>query len=108
SQGPSEGNALAYAPPAVTTVRGQPLLEQFYAFRRLWPSLGFTNDGSQVYFSSNASGQFNLWCVPTEGGCPGQLTALEEETGGCWRWRSGSAPIRRSTSSTSRRARPRS
>ena len=58
----------------------QPRFEQFIAHRRFAPALGFTRDGLHVYFSSNISGQFNLWRVPLNGGWPEQLTSFIGET----------------------------
>ncbi|MDP8910508.1 MAG: S9 family peptidase [Actinomycetota bacterium] len=65
---------------AVTEVKKQPRFEQFTAVRRFAPVLAFTPDGSQLYFSSNISGQFNLWRIPVEGGWPEQLTSFTGET----------------------------
>ena len=56
-----------------------PRFEQFYAIRRLWPSLGLSPGGETVYFIGDASGQFNLWRVPAAGGCAEQLTSFEDE-----------------------------
>ena len=67
---------------ATTTTRTQKHLrfEQFTAVRRFAPGLAFSPDGSHVYFSSNISGQFNLWRVPVEGGWPDQLTSFSDQT----------------------------
>ena len=65
---------------AVTKTKQLPLLEQFFAVRRFSSALAFTHDGAHVVFSSNISGQFNLWRVPIESGWPEQLTAFTEET----------------------------
>ncbi|MEW6045736.1 MAG: S9 family peptidase [Bacillota bacterium] len=54
--------------------------EQFFAIRRHQPTLAFSPDGRFVYFSSDISGQFNLWRVPVEGGWPDQLTVFEDRT----------------------------
>jgi dipeptidyl aminopeptidase/acylaminoacyl peptidase len=66
--------------------RTTPHFEQFYAIRRLLPTLGFAADGEHILYSTNASGQFNLWRVPVGGGCPEQLTSFEEHSvrGDAW------------------------
>lgn len=53
--------------------------EQFHATRRL---IGFepAPDGESVYFSTDISGQFNLWRVASGGGWPEQLTLFEQES----------------------------
>ncbi|MFL5918822.1 MAG: S9 family peptidase [Gaiellaceae bacterium] len=65
---------------AVTKAQRLPLLEQFFAVRRFSSVLTFSEDGSDILFASNISGQFNLWRVPVEGGWPEQLTAFTAET----------------------------
>jgi dipeptidyl aminopeptidase/acylaminoacyl peptidase len=55
-----------------------PLFDQFYAVRRFQPALAFTPDSSAVLFSTDISGQFNLWRLPVEGGWPRQLTTYED------------------------------
>jgi dipeptidyl aminopeptidase/acylaminoacyl peptidase len=60
--------------------RRDPAFEQFYAVRRFQPTLAFTPDSSAVLFSTNISGQFNLWRVPVTGGWPAQLTSFEDQT----------------------------
>lgn len=54
--------------------------EQFFAIRRHQPTLAFSPDARYVYFSTDISGQFNLWRVPVEGGWPDQLTVFEDRT----------------------------
>jgi dipeptidyl aminopeptidase/acylaminoacyl peptidase len=65
---------------AVTKARKSPLFEQFFAVRRFSSVLAFTVDSANLLFSSNISGQFNLWSVPVEGGWPDQLTTFTDET----------------------------
>lgn len=62
------------------TTRSRPryTFEQFTAIRRYQPALAFSPDGSAVAYSSNASGQFNLWRQPVAGGEPAQLTHYDD------------------------------
>jgi dipeptidyl aminopeptidase/acylaminoacyl peptidase len=67
----------------VATVRTStrlPAFERFIAYRRFGGGLAFTQDGADVLFVSNISGQFNLWRVSVGGGWPDQLTAFAEQT----------------------------
>ncbi len=62
-----------------------PFFEQFAATRlfQIWPfpALEISPDGTQVAYSINTSGQFNLWVQPVEGnGLPQQLTLFSSET----------------------------
>ena len=57
---------------------GRPSFEQYFAYRDYQHTLAFSADGSRVLFSSNISGQFNLWSVPVAGGWPEQLTAYTD------------------------------
>jgi dipeptidyl aminopeptidase/acylaminoacyl peptidase len=57
-----------------------PPFERFFAVRSFQPTLAFAPDGASIYFSSNISGQFNLWRVPVEGGWPEQLTSYHDRT----------------------------
>ncbi|HEU0113052.1 MAG TPA: prolyl oligopeptidase family serine peptidase, partial [Thermomicrobiales bacterium] len=52
--------------------------EQFAAIRRYQPRLAFSPDGAQIAYSANASGQFNLWRQPTDGGEAVQLTRYDD------------------------------
>jgi dipeptidyl aminopeptidase/acylaminoacyl peptidase len=58
--------------------RTLPRFEQFFAVRRFQPTLAFTPDGNAILFSTDTSGQFNLWRSPAERGPLAQLTAFEE------------------------------
>ncbi len=53
--------------------------EQFTAVRRYQPTLAFSPDGGEVAYSTNTSGQFNLWRQSSDGGYPHQLTLYSEE-----------------------------
>jgi dipeptidyl aminopeptidase/acylaminoacyl peptidase len=53
--------------------------EQFTAVRRYQPALTFSPDGAEIAYSTNTSGQFNLWRQSTEGGYPHQLTLYSEQ-----------------------------
>jgi dipeptidyl aminopeptidase/acylaminoacyl peptidase len=52
---------------------------QFTAIRRYQPALSFSPDGTQLAYSTNTSGQFNLWRQPSAGGYPRQLTVFTDE-----------------------------
>lgn len=61
------------------------LFEQFAATRlfQTWPypALDIAPDGTQVAYSINTSGQYNLWVQPVDGsGLPRQLTLFSAET----------------------------
>ena len=57
-----------------------PSFEQLFAYRSFQPTLAFSADGSRLLFSSNISGQFNLWDVDVAGGWPRQLTPFTDST----------------------------
>jgi Tol biopolymer transport system component len=57
-----------------TTAPRRYTFEQLAAIYRYQPALAFSPDGAQIAYSSNASGQFNLWRQPTAGGEAVQLT----------------------------------
>jgi dipeptidyl aminopeptidase/acylaminoacyl peptidase len=59
--------------------KAAPRFEQFFAMRRFQPTLAFTPNGRQLLFSSDLSGQFNLWRVKVTGGWPEQLTTFENQ-----------------------------
>ncbi|HEV2529908.1 MAG TPA: S9 family peptidase [Thermomicrobiales bacterium] len=54
--------------------------ERFAATRRYQPTLALSPDGQDVVYSTNVSGQFNLWRQPTVGGYARQLTLFEDQT----------------------------
>ena len=54
-------------------------MDQFTAIRRYQPTLAFSPDGSEVAYSTNTSGQFNVWRQPSDGGYPRQLTLYTEK-----------------------------
>lgn len=56
------------------------MFEQFTAIRRYQPTLAFSPDGSEVAYSTNTSGQFNLWRQSSEGGYPHQLTLFTDQS----------------------------
>ncbi|MGI8333625.1 prolyl oligopeptidase family serine peptidase [Actinomadura scrupuli] len=51
-----------------------PHYRDFVPGQRFQPSLALSPDGTQVAYSSNASGQFDLWVHPLTGGSPRRLT----------------------------------
>ncbi len=59
-------------------VRGKYTFAQFTAIRRYQPALSFSPDGSEIAYSTNTSGQFNLWKQPSAGGYPKQMTIFTE------------------------------
>jgi dipeptidyl aminopeptidase/acylaminoacyl peptidase len=60
--------------------------EQFSAVRAFTPAavtpppLSFSPDGSEIAYSTNTSGQFNLWKQSSAGGYPIQLTTFTEHS----------------------------
>ncbi len=54
-------------------------LERLYHTKRI-ASIQWSADGRHVYFESNASGRFNIWRVPADGGWPVQVTVADERT----------------------------
>jgi dipeptidyl aminopeptidase/acylaminoacyl peptidase len=65
---------------AAFPARDRYVFEQFVATRRYQPTLAFSPDGSQIAYSTNTSGQFNLWRQSSDGGYPHQLTTFEDRT----------------------------
>ncbi|CAA9545775.1 MAG: acylamino-acid-releasing enzyme [uncultured Thermomicrobiales bacterium] len=53
---------------------------RYAAIRRYQPTLALTPDGQQVVYSTNVSGQFNLWRQPASGGYARQLTLFDDQT----------------------------
>lgn len=51
-----------------------PTYEQYAAIRKYQPVLAFSPDGESIAYSTNISGQFNIWRQPSSGGYPRQLT----------------------------------
>jgi len=60
--------------PASDQHDARPTFEQFTAIRRYQGTLTFSPDGSEVAYSVNTSGQFNLWRQSSDGGYPHQVT----------------------------------
>ncbi len=55
--------------------------EQFTAIRRYGlGALSFSPDGSEIAYTVNTSGQFNLWRQSTAGGFPHQLTVFSQQS----------------------------
>lgn len=62
-----------------TPPRNRYTFEQFAAARRYQPALSFSPDGSQIAYSTNTSGQFNLWRQSSDGGYPHQMTTFTDQ-----------------------------
>jgi len=54
--------------------------EQFAATRLYAPFVAYSPDGKHIAHANNATGQFNLWTVPSGGGIPHQLTSYTDNT----------------------------
>lgn len=54
--------------------------EQFVATRTYTGALVYSPDGSEIAHVNNATGQFNLWTIPSGGGMPRQLTSYSDNT----------------------------
>lgn len=52
----------------------KPVFQQFTAIRKFQSTLAFSPDGSEIAYSVNTSGQYNLWRQSSYGGWPYQLT----------------------------------
>jgi dipeptidyl aminopeptidase/acylaminoacyl peptidase len=57
-----------------------PSFERYAAVRNYQPTLCYSPDGTEIAYSVNISGQFNLWRQPVAGGYPRQVTTFENET----------------------------
>ncbi|MDE3189516.1 MAG: S9 family peptidase [Acidobacteriota bacterium] len=57
---------------------GRAPFEDYLAYRRFLPVAELTPDASRVLFSTNRSGQFNLWSVGIAGGEAEQLTRFDD------------------------------
>ena len=66
------------AAPVTTGTQTRPTYEQFAAIRRYQPTLSFSPDGSEIAYSTNISGQYNLWRQPSSGGYPRQVTLFDD------------------------------
>ncbi len=60
--------------------KGKYRFEQFTATRIYTGSIDYSPDGKQIAHINNATGQFNLWLVPSGGGYPRQLTSYTDNT----------------------------
>lgn len=54
--------------------------DQFAATRLYSPIVAYSPDGQQIAHVNNATGQFNIWTVPSGGGIPQQLTSFTDNT----------------------------
>jgi dipeptidyl aminopeptidase/acylaminoacyl peptidase len=54
--------------------------EQFAATRVYTGAIAYSPDGKQIAHVNNATGQFNLWTIPSGGGMPRQLTSYTDNT----------------------------
>ncbi|HET8999404.1 MAG TPA: S9 family peptidase [bacterium] len=54
-------------------------LESLYHTKRI-AAVEWSADGRHLYFETNASGRFNIWRVPADGGWPVQITVSDERT----------------------------
>ncbi|HEU0164515.1 MAG TPA: hypothetical protein VFQ54_05670, partial [Thermomicrobiales bacterium] len=70
-------NHLSKAAPASAPL---PTFEQFTAIRRFQGTLAFSPDASEVAYSVNTSGQFNLWRQSSDGGYPHQVTLSSRQS----------------------------
>lgn len=59
--------------------RSRTTFDQFTAIRRYQSALAFAPDGSEIAYSVNTSGQFNLWRQSSDGGYPHQVTLLDDQ-----------------------------
>lgn len=54
--------------------------EQFVSTRLYYPVVAYSPDGQHIAHINNATGQFNLWTVPSGGGFPRQITSYADNT----------------------------
>jgi dipeptidyl aminopeptidase/acylaminoacyl peptidase len=64
----------------MATKNAVPTFKQFAAVRAYQPTLAFSPDGQEIAYSTNISGQFNIWRQPAAGGYPRQVTLYDSET----------------------------
>ncbi|MCC6802910.1 MAG: S9 family peptidase [Anaerolineae bacterium] len=60
---------------------------QFAATRLYTGAIAYSPDGSQIAHVNNATGQFNLWTIPSGGGMAYQLTGFNDNTVRAIAWR---------------------
>src|SRR5215210_2687242 len=53
---------------------------QFAATRVYTGAIAYSPDGTQIAHVNNATGQFNLWTIPSGGGMARQLTSYADNT----------------------------
>lgn len=58
----------------------KPGFRQYAAVRLYQPTLSYSPDAQEIAYSTNTSGQFNLWRQPVAGGYPKQVTTFDTET----------------------------
>jgi dipeptidyl aminopeptidase/acylaminoacyl peptidase len=73
--------------------RNRYTFEQFAATRRYQPALSFSPDGSEIAYSTNTSGQFNLWRQSSDGGYPHQITTFSDQAVRSLAWSPDGATI---------------
>src|SRR4051794_1217349 len=57
----------------------KPAFEQFAAARRYQPTLAVSPDGNEVAYSTNISGQYNIWRQAIGGGYAYQVTSFTDD-----------------------------
>ncbi len=66
---------------------------QFASTRLYAGVVAYSPDGKQIAHVNNATGQFNLWTIPSGGGMPRQLTSYTDNTVRSVAWRPDGAEI---------------
>ncbi len=66
---------------------------QFAATRLYTGAVAYSPDGTQIAHINNATGQFNLWTIPSGGGMPRQLTSYTDNTVRDVAWRPDGAAL---------------